>query len=326
MRIGVVGAGDFGKLHLQILSDIPDVEIAYICVRNTERVKGLAESCGARLTSRYKDIIDDKTVDAVSVLTPEQVHFEQVMAALNHGKHVLVEKPITTDLLEAKTLAKKARHTGLVLMPGHTCRFLPAFAKARQYLRDLGQEIVSIYAKRNIPRERLVLHNRIHPVLMALSHDIDQIVSFMPVLPRRVYAMERKTDKSLENPDVFWGLIEYENGCIAALETLWLLPTSARYVDSYMEIATSEKVLHASYPGDGFWVDSKEGHIYPDTAVNDVFWGQHTGALKDEICYFLRCVKENRAPDFVTAEEAVLGIEIGQALMRSASERREILF
>lgn len=326
MRIGVIGAGDFGELHLKILKEHPDAEIAYICVRNLERGRAKTEKYGGVLTNRYEDMLEDDTVEAVSVLTPEQVHFEQVMKALEHGKHVLVEKPVTMNPEEAEILAAKAEKKGLIVMPGHTCRFLASFAKARGYLKELQREPVSIHARRNIPRERLALHNRVHPVLMALSHDIDLVLSYVESKPTRVMAMERKTDSSLENPDIFWGLVEFENGCIAALETLWVLPTSARYVDSAMEIATTQEVLHVSYPSAGFWVDDAAGFLFPDPALTDVVNGEQAGALKDEIHYFLKCVRARVTPEVVTLNDAANGLRIAQALIRSAGEKKEIRF
>ena len=302
------------------------MEGAWICVRHPERVARLAEKYGCRLTTRYEDLLEDETVDAIGVLTPESVHFEQAMAALEHGKHVLIEKPVSTDSLEVAMLAQKARETKLVAMPGHTCRFINGFARARAYLQEEGITPVSIHARRNIPRERLALHNRTHPVLMALSHDIDLVLSYVNSRPKRIIGMERKTDPALENPDIFWGMIQFEDGCIAALETLWVLPTSGRYVDSAMEIAAVDRVIHVTYPSDSIWIDTAKGYDYPDPAFFEKVNGEWTGALKSEISYFVRCIREKKAPEVVTLEEAAVGVRIAQLLIQSAKEGRELLF
>lgn len=324
VHIGVIGAGDFGELHLKILADHPEVEIAWICVRTSSRAREMAQKYGGKHTVSYEDILKDDSVEAISILTPEQVHYEQVMAALDHGKNVLVEKPITTDPDEAVAIAEKAAQTGLIVLPAHVCRFMPQYAKVRQILSEGGKQPVSIYARRNIPKNRLALHNRIHPVLMALSHDIDLIISFVDSKPKRVFAMERKTEPGLENPDIFWGLIEFTNGCIAALETLWVLPTDARYVDASMEIATKEEVIHVSYPGSGLWIDHKLGYQFPDPGIVDYINGEWVGALRDEINYFINCVMRREKPTVVTVEEAVMGINLAQSLIQSAGGKGEI--
>lgn len=326
MRIAVIGAGDFGALHLKVYQELPDVEVAWICVRHPEKVAALAQACNCRVTTRYEDILEDGTVDAVSVLTPEHVHFEQAMAALEHGKHVLIEKPVSTDAKEVALLARKAKEKGLVAMPGHTCRFIAGFARARAYLSQKQIIPVSIHAKRNIPRERLALHNRTHPVLMALSHDIDLILSYVHVRPQRIFGMQRKTDPSLQNPDIFWGMIQFEDGCIAALETLWVLPTSGRYVESAMEIAGVDEVVHVNYPSDAIWIETAHGRDYPDPAFFEYVNGEWIGALKSELAYFVRCVREGRTPEVVTLEEAAVGVRIAQLLIQSANEGREIAF
>ena len=324
VRVGVIGAGDFGELHLKILSAHPEAEIAWICVRTPERAQKMAQQYGGKPTTVLEDVLRDPEVDAVSVLTPEPVHYEQVMASLEHGKHVLIEKPVTTDPREAAELYEQVKRTGLIVMPAHICRFIPAYAKARDYLT--GKTPVSIHARRNVPRERLPLHNRIHPVLMALSHDIDLILAYVQASPRRVYAMERKTEENLQNPDIFWGMIEFDNGCIAALETLWVLPSNARYVDAVMEIATVDEVLHVSYPAGGVWIDGKDGFSFPDPSLIDCINGEWSGALKDEISYFIKCVQSKEQPEVVTMEDAVKGIKLAHALILSAKDRREITF
>jgi len=325
VRIGVVGAGAFGELHLRILADHPEAEIAWICVRTLSRAQEMAQKYGGKPTTSYEDILNDDTVDAVSILTPEKAHYEQIIAALEHRKDILVEKPVTTILEHAEAIAKKTRETDRIVLPAHICRFIPNYAKVRQYLCEgENKQPVSIYARRNIPRERLSLHNRVHPVLVALSHDIDLILAYTKSTPLRVYGMERKTDPNLENPDIFWGMIEFSNGCIAVLETLWVLPTNARYVDASMEIATADEIIHINYPGNGIWIDSQKGFKFPDPGIIDYINGEWIGALSFEINYFINCVKRKEKPSLVTIEEAVMGIKLAQELIQSAGGKGEI--
>ncbi|MBE3584419.1 MAG: Gfo/Idh/MocA family oxidoreductase [Limnochordaceae bacterium] len=325
LTFGVIGAGDFGERHLQVLAAHPSAEIAWVCDRDAGRAQQMAERYGGRPTTDLAEVLQDPAVQAVSVLTPEHVHCEQVLAALAAGKDVLVEKPVTTSAQEAAALQLKVRETGRIVMPAHISRFIPSYAKAREYLgpQGLGNP-VSIHARRNVPRERLALHNRIHPVFMALSHDIDLVLSYVKSEPRRVVAMERKTDPALQNPDIFWGLVEFENGCIAALETLWVLPNSACYVDAAMEIATPGGVVHVRYPSDALWLDLPQGHAFPDPAIFDTVNGEIFGALRDEISYFIRCVERREEPSVVTLQDAVTGLRIAEALVTAARERREV--
>jgi len=326
LNFGVIGAGDFGVLHLDIMKDMPDVNIKWICVRNLNNYRHMESEYGAKLTDNLDDVLKDESVNAVSILTPEPLHYEQVLKSLEHGKDILVEKPVTTDPIEAAELAAKVKETGRIVLPGHISRFNPSYAKVRSYLEETGQEPVSIHARRNIPRERLALHNRIHPVYMALSHDIDLVLSYVNSTPVRVFGMERKTDPSLENPDIFWGLVEFENGCIVALENLWVLPTSSRYVDAVMEVAMVNEVVHVKYPGDSVWIDRKDGYIFPDPSLNEKINGEWSGALKNQIEYFVKCVVNKRKPTVVTMDDALRGITIAQALIKSAAEKRPIHF
>ncbi|HHU02502.1 MAG TPA: Gfo/Idh/MocA family oxidoreductase [Christensenellaceae bacterium] len=326
MKIGVIGAGDFGVLHLEVYNQIKNVEIAWICVRNPEKICGYADKYNCQITNNYNDLLKDPTVEAIGVLTPESVHFEHTIAALEHGKHVLVEKPVSTNVKQVEMIAQKARETGLIVMPGHTCRFINSFARARSYINDNQLKPVSYFARRNIPRERLALHNRTHPVFMALSHDIDLIISYSSCKPKQIFGMQNKTDPELINPDVFWGMIQFEDNSIATLETLWVLPTSGKYVESYMEIATTEEIVHINYPSDSIWIDKAKGRYYPDPSFFERINDEWVGALRNELNYFIRCVESKTMPNIVTIDEAIVGIRIAQLLIRSAEEKRPLLY
>src|SRR5699024_12285413 len=79
----------------------------------------------------------------------------------------------------------------------------------------------SLRLKRNVPYERFSLHSRTHPVFMALSHDIDQLIWNTNSRPKRIYAMEKKIDDNIDMPGIFFGLIEMNDGMLCSLETQW---------------------------------------------------------------------------------------------------------
>src|SRR6202023_372625 len=104
--------------------------------------------------------------DAVSVVTTEDQHLEPVLSALEHGKHVFVEKPLATRLADAEKMLEAARQTDLILMPGHILRFETKYATVKEKLQSgrLGR-IVSIYAKRNRPKWQGSIYKRTPLVL-----------------------------------------------------------------------------------------------------------------------------------------------------------------
>jgi UDP-N-acetylglucosamine 3-dehydrogenase len=322
MRVGVavIGAGDFGARHLTVLQAHPGAALRWVCDIRLARARAMAEQFGASgFTADFREVLADPAVDAVFVLTPEHLHAPQTLEALAAGKHVLVEKPAASRPEEADAMAQAAAERGLVLMPGHLNRFVPAIARARQSLQEPGMgEPVSLFARKNIPRARLGLHNRTHPVLMALSHDIDLALWFIGRPALRVFAVERTTQPGLTNPDLFWGLIEFEGGCVAVLESLWMLPNESRYVQAEMEIACPGGIIQTRIPGDGLSVETPAGIVYPDTRTLFFAGGRWQGALYDEIDHFLRAAAGEAGPLVVTMEEAAEGLRVAHALMEAA--------
>lgn len=124
LRIAIIGAGSIAKRHIAAVQANPNAEIACICDMNEERVKAIAQEHG--LTSyctNYMDILNDPTVDAVSILTPTFTHKTIVLEALNHGKHVLCEKPPALNVQEAQECAEAAAKSGKLLMHAFVLRF-----------------------------------------------------------------------------------------------------------------------------------------------------------------------------------------------------------
>src|SRR5688500_8406481 len=105
VRIGVIGVGLFGGRHVAALSDIPYVEVAAVADADAARLEEVATRYQvARRYANGLDLAADAELDAVVVATPEALHRAYVIAALEHGKHVLVEKPIATDVAEAEEM------------------------------------------------------------------------------------------------------------------------------------------------------------------------------------------------------------------------------
>ena len=105
VKIGVIGLGIMGEQYTRIYSAHPLAEVTAVCNRGRQRLDDVGDRYGvkARYTD-YIDLLNDKSVDAVCVATPDFAHYEPVKAALEAGKHVLCEKPFTTDLTEADEL------------------------------------------------------------------------------------------------------------------------------------------------------------------------------------------------------------------------------
>lgn len=140
LRYGVVGSGNRSRgNHLPILRDyVPEVEIAAICDITPESLaQGLTLCPGAKGYSDYREMLAQETnLDAVLVVVPSYVHAEITIAALNAGKHVLVEKPMALSLADADRMTEAASRNKRVLQVGQQMRYSQAYAKMRELIQQ----------------------------------------------------------------------------------------------------------------------------------------------------------------------------------------------
>src|ERR1043166_8732616 len=224
--VAVVGAGLFGEIHLRVFQSIPRVKVVALCDIDLS----LAQQVAARFhipiaTSSLGDVLANAEVRAVSVVTPEAQHRQAVIAALQAGKAVLCEKPLATNLDDARAMCDAARQTGGILMPGHLMRFASKIVRAREELKKLGP-VVSMHARRNRTVDLREPYIRDHPFLVTAAHDIDIIRWFIGEPARRVFAVSR-TVLNGPNPDLNWGIIEFAGGAVGVVETVWLAPSQS---------------------------------------------------------------------------------------------------
>lgn len=328
VEVAVIGTGDFGSQHVQTLSKIPGVNLSVVCDLNVKRAQDVSEEWNIpHFTDDVEEILLNKDIDGVIIATSESSHYSICIAALNAGKHVLLEKPITLNSNEVSNMYETARKNKRIFLPGHFLRFDASYYTIKEKLNsgEIGQ-IHSIYARRNVPVERFSLHSRTHPVFMALVHDIDIILWYVQSRVKRVFALSKKTSTQYENPNIFWGLIEFENGIVAALETQWLLPNHlGRYLDVKLEMMTSRGKVSLQYPGDNLSLALDHSFETPDVTLWPEVHGINTGALRNELEYFISCILSNDTEQqLIPQEEAEHGIQLGQLLIKSSQTGQPI--
>lgn len=324
VRVGLIGVGAFGESHLIAYRSLPYVSIAAICDVNSARVQEIARQYGiSRWYTDYRKMLQEADLDAVSVTTPEDAHLAPVLAGIEAGKHVLVEKPIATRLEEAEQMVAAARKQGIFLMPGHILRFETHYALVKDQL-DAGElgKLVSISARRNRPKSLAKTYLRTHGVLEASIHDLDVILWYTCDRVKRVHALERNLS-GYPNSDATWAWLEFEGGAVATVENMWLNPDGAGVgLNDAMQVTGTRGIAHIDFVNSGlsFWRDS--GFAQADASYEPRVRGEMFGALKEEISYFARCVLEKRPPTIVTAEDGVEALRVALAIIQSAKSEQ----
>src|SRR5581483_5716772 len=273
----------------------------------------------------YEDLCALAELDAVSVVTPEAEHLGPVRAAAEAGKHILVEKPIASDVSDAKAMIDAASRAGVILMPGHILRFETRYALVKQRLEcGLLGGIVTIQARRNRTRETRKKYDRAHPVFAAAIHDIDILLWYVGSKVRRVRGYHRNVAGNA-TPDVFWGILEFENGVLGSVEFTWLTPDAAGIPsDDILHVITDKGVAAIDFVHAGLSIWNDSGFEIPDAAIAPELHGHIEGALAAELAYFTSCVLEGRHPTVITAAEALESLRVATALVQSAQTGAEV--
>jgi predicted dehydrogenase len=207
LKVGVLGAGHLGKIHLKLLQQSDKYELVGFYDQFTENAKKVSEEFGYKAFDSISELID--AVEVVDIVTPTLSHFDCAKEAISKGKHIFIEKPITNTVSEAeaiKTLASMYHVRGQV---GHVERFNPAFTAVKDTINDPMFIETHRLAEFN-PRGTDV------PVVLDLMiHDIDIILSVVDSKVKNINASGVSVIS--ETPDIANARIEFQNGCVANL-------------------------------------------------------------------------------------------------------------
>ncbi|MFO7722994.1 MAG: Gfo/Idh/MocA family oxidoreductase [Bacteroidales bacterium] len=207
LKIGVLGAGHLGRIHLNCIREIDGFELVGFYDTNPEISKSVEEQTDLRGFDSIEALIDE--VDVVDIVTPTISHFYYASLALRNSKHVFIEKPLVTSPAEARELIKIADEAHTKVQVGHVERFNPAFIAASPYISNPMFIEAHRLAPFN-PRGTDV------PVILDLMiHDIDIVLATVNSRVRKVSASGVAVIS--DQPDIANARIEFENGCVANL-------------------------------------------------------------------------------------------------------------
>lgn len=207
LKAGVLGAGHLGKIHLKLLQQSQKYELVGFYDPIKEYAKKVAKEFDYKLFNSVEELID--SVDIVDIVTPTLSHFECAKKAIEKGKHIFVEKPITNTLQEAEAIRTLASQYHIRGQVGHVERFNPAFIAVKDIIETPMFIETHRLAEFN-PRGTDV------PVVLDLMiHDIDIILSVVKSKVKNVQASGVSVIS--ETPDIANARIEFENGCVANL-------------------------------------------------------------------------------------------------------------
>lgn len=328
IKYAVVGLGWFGEKHCETLAGLPNVELAALCTRNPARLQEVAARFGVKQTyTDYHELFANPAVDAVSIVTMWEQHAAPTLAALAAGKHVFLEKPMASTMADCQAIVKAAHAAKGNFMVGHICRFNPRYAAAKAAIEEgrIGK-IVSMYARRNLPRWVVTdILNKIGPIIGDGVHDTDLMLWYSGAKVVSAYAQTLNVTGK-KYPDIGWTMYRFDSGAIGVLEDVWYLPEKTAFqIDERMEIVGTEGSIsiHDTHPN--FSITDSEGWHSLDTTYWPALHGIRSGALREELAYFVNSIVQGQKPAIITPEESMAAVEACLAAERSAATGELVL-
>ena len=327
LKVGVIGFGQMGQLHAGIYNKLPGVQLAAVCEFNDDRRAEAEKTYDCTTYKDYKDMLANPEIEAVSIVLPDNMHREAVELAVQHHKHILLEKPLAKELADGQAMYDLVKDYDKVFTLGFLLRFDPRFNLIKQSL-DAGElgDIIHMYCRRNSPiigpRRYIGASNLSMHVMI---HDIDYVNWFMGCKPVKVYAKARSVLlKEYNMDDVIYALVTYENGAVACLEACWVLPESSpTIIDDKVELVGTKGVVYVDSCDNGVRFVTGDRVQYPDSRHWYTTNGAPAGDLSEEISAFIGNIQSG-TKSIITPDDAISSLRVVDAIERSITEGKEV--
>jgi predicted dehydrogenase len=301
LRVGVVGVGHIGSNHARLYAEIPSTEFSAVYDVDVARANAIGRKFGATSARSLDEFI--KLVDAASVATPTDTHYEIARFLLATGKHVLVEKPITDNTAHAGELAELAARKDLILQVGHVERFNPVLSALENHLthpRFIEAHRLSPYPDRN---------TEIGVVLDLMIHDLEIILHFVRSPVQSIDAVGVPVLSRAE--DIANARLRFKNGCVANITSSRISPERMRKIRVFQEDA----YLSLDY-------QNQSGEIYRrvgDRITRNKVEIEREEPLKRQLASFIECASTGREPR-VSGFQATAALELAVQITKTITK------
>lgn len=333
INVAIIGCGYWGPNYVRIFNELEGAKVKYCCdleENNLLKVKKLYHNLA--LIKDYKAIAKDGSIDAVIITTPLKTHYEIAKLFLERGKHVLVEKPFTSDSVQAEELMKIAKKKALVLMIGHVYEYNPAVQKLREmiYRKELG----SLYY---CSAERVGLgpiRKQANALWDLATHDISIALYLLGEYPQKVTAVgEYYLQENIK--DLVFISLTFPSRVIYNIYASWIAPEKIRkttVVGSkgmvvFNDVDKSESLKIYERKFDKNLLDSTPE--YSDhqliVSIGDIRIPkiEQTEPLKSQARHFLHCIQEKKKP-LSDAEDGLRVVKVLEAAEKSLKNKRTV--
>lgn len=327
MKVGILGSGFMGGTHARAFAKLPDVQVIAVSSRSLDKARALAQEVGAVPTTDDMAVINDPEIQAISNTLPTHLHKQYTIAALQAGKHVLLEKPFALNVAECDAMIRAQKKSGKILMVAHVLRFWPEYVALEKFVQSgaLGKPISAVASRLS---QRPAWADWFGDptlsggaVLDLLIHDLDAL-NWILGKPQTIYARGRETTRG--SWDHILTIVDYGKAQ-GLIEGSQFMPPGYPFTMTLQVLCERGRVEFGFRAG-GVSVEMGGGaslmayeadRAYPlDSEAGD--------AYERQIAYFVESVRHNRPPELGTPQQARLAVAASNAARASLEKGRVI--
>ena len=323
IAIGLVGVANHGNTILNSIVAAPNLSLVSCFDTNAAAAEQVGRKFGARVASSYDDLIKDPKLEAVALVTPNQLHADQACKAAAAGKHVFVEKPITNSITDARSMIRTFKEAGLVLMVGHNTRRRQVFRRAKEILdRNTIGKVVALEG--NLSRPAGLLPGLppwkadpkacpLLPMTQLGIHLVDT-VEYLVDRVRNVSCVATRAAMPGNVYDTTAAILQLESGVPFALSSYYVSP------DAYfLRIYGTGGLLHC-YPA-SLRLELIQGGELKE--VKEETFQEGAGSYNLQMQEFGDCILWNQEPE-TGGQEGLRALAVIEAMAQSVAQSRVI--
>jgi UDP-N-acetylglucosamine 3-dehydrogenase len=309
LGVAVIGTGFWGRNHARVYKELPSTELVAICDVNEERAKAIANQFGVKAYTDSSRMLKNSEIEAVSVCTWSTMLAKEAQKALCASKHVLVEKPMATNLKQAEKLLQTSAANGLHLTVGFLMRFIPGVQAIREAVesKKVG-DLVAASAKRVSQWPERI--GDVGVVKDTAIHDIDIMRFISRQDPISVYA-KTGSMRHRKFEDYAQIMLTYDDGQTAFIESNWLTPYKTRTLN----VTGSDAIMRLDFISQELWIESAKETVMPRLAFQE--------PLKMELQHFAECILEKKKP-LITGLDGLKALQVALAVLKSSAKNAAV--
>lgn len=311
LKIGVIGAGHLGKIHLSLLQKIGAFKIVGFYDVDEHVSKKVSKELGITAFENADDLISQ--CDAINIVTPTLFHYDYACRAIKAGKNIFVEKPVTPNPAESKKLAQLAHEAGITAQAGYVERFNPALVTAEPHIKRplfIDCRRVSTYNPRGTD---------VSVVLDLMTHDINLMLHLVKSNIKKISATGSAV--LCDTEDIAEARIEFDNGCVANLTASRIALGNNRRItifqqDNYLAIDLIRKTATAVHVKKGQLQNGETAHATfgEKNLVHENLEVRSYNAIEQELLLFAEAIRKKK-PAPVTLDEAYQTMKIADEIL-----------